>query len=229
MGFIFNIFTKTSGFLAIIALALAISSGLYILAELCEEFPSIAGKCIRICLYVVIGIHILLLFDGVPFYSILGGIACQACYALMMRKFPFIEFVSIPTFLSLIACVCSHVIWFRYFMDLQASHDHYYYGSSTGLPDLDMLQIVGFFLIMVWLIPCGLFVSLTISDNSLPISSNISPLDGDKTNVMMPKKVSIFKSLYDKCQSMLEQITRSKLSASNLVESRKNARMGKYA
>ena len=31
-----------------------------------------------------------------------------------------------------------------------------------------MLQMIGFFMIMVWLIPCGLFVSLTINENTLP-------------------------------------------------------------
>jgi len=222
MGWIFNILTKASGFLAIFALALAISSGLYILAELSEEFPTQAGRCLRICFYVVMGMHILLLLDGVPFYSILGGVACQACYYLMILKFPFVELFSISTLLSLVACVCSHIIWFRYFMSLHSSSRDYHDYSSAH--DLDMLEIVGFFLVMVWIIPCGLFVSLTVNDSSLPLSGSDTDLNG-----FHKKKVSVFKSVYDRCQSMLESVTRSKLSASSIVLDHRQMRASKYS
>jgi hypothetical protein len=38
----------------------------------------------------------------------------------------------------------------------------------------DIFSAIGYFLVMVWSVPCGLFISLTCNDYNLPASSEIS-------------------------------------------------------
>jgi len=151
----------------------------------------------------------------------------------MMRNFPFIVFLSVPTMLSLVACVCNHIVWFRYFIDQQRSRDY-------NRDELDILQTVGFFLVMVWMIPGGLFVSLTINDSSLPVSGGgmgvgvgagagvgVGMLGGREGGA--GKKGSVFKKIYDSCQSFFERVTNAKLSPSSVLDDRKNTRLSKYS
>jgi hypothetical protein len=64
---------------------------MYIVAELCEEYPTISGKIIKIALVVVIIIHLILWIDGIPWKESLIGIISHGCYALMLRNFPFVQ------------------------------------------------------------------------------------------------------------------------------------------
>ena len=47
MGVIFWLFGYVSGYVAIMGVALAIAVGLYCVAELAEEYPSLTGKIIK--------------------------------------------------------------------------------------------------------------------------------------------------------------------------------------
>jgi len=172
LGYIF-------GYVALLVVALALSSALYLVAEYAEEFPTFAGKCVKYCLLVVLSLHLLLWFDGMPWFESLVGIGCNVCYASMLSTFPFVEIFSIRSIASALAFLLAHYVWFSYFLD----------NSS------DIMHVVGFFVVMVWLVPGGLFVSLAINDNVLPGvtgSKGANQIGGER-----PKGSNLFKTFYD--------------------------------
>eukprot|EP00981_Chlorochromonas_danica_P004229 scaffold857_cov152-Ochromonas_danica.AAC.12 len=66
MGTFFWLFSRVSGSLSIVLLALALSSGLYLLSGLAEEFPSTTAKVLRYSLAVIALLQALLWLDGLP-------------------------------------------------------------------------------------------------------------------------------------------------------------------
>jgi hypothetical protein len=75
MSFIlFHLICSIFSIIGILLITLAISSALFILAELAEEYSVLSGKIIKYLLIFVILLHILLYFDGIPAYEICIGI-----------------------------------------------------------------------------------------------------------------------------------------------------------
>jgi Transmembrane adaptor Erv26 len=103
-------------------------------------------------------LHVLLWLDGFPWFPIGMGILSHIIYAWMFADFPFVTIISPQTFLALIAFVASHVYWSLYFINESQAFDHHH----------DSLYLVGFFLLMVWMFPVGLFISLSRREDSLP-------------------------------------------------------------
>jgi hypothetical protein len=66
---------------------------------------------------------------------------------------------------------------------------------------------MGFFLIMCWTIPTGLFVSLTINDNALPIN------DYSNNNSNSNGRIVIFKSIFDYIMKLIENISSISLTS----------------
>lgn len=153
MGLFFRIFSYFTQGLAILLLALAIASGLYLLTELTEEFPTLTGKFLKYILIVTSVIQICLWLDGLPTLESLIQIASFFCNYLMLKDFPFVEIISFPTISSVLLFLITNGFWLRYFILVE----HY-----APLPT------IGFFITNVWLLPCGLFISLSINDNTLP-------------------------------------------------------------
>jgi hypothetical protein len=186
MGTLFWIFSHISGYFAILVLALALSSGLYMLSVLAEEFPTITGKILRIGVAGVFVIQILLWIDGLPAYESLVELCTLGAYAGMLINFPFINLFSIATLFSLVGFIATNIVWLQHFLK----------GSD------DALSILGFFVMMVWAVPCGLVASLTINDYTLPtqhLPINPSPTDG--------KRKSTFRSMYDFISEQIDKMT----------------------
>ena len=156
MGSLFLIFGYISSYIVILLFALCVLAGLYVCAGLAEEFPSLTKKCIKYTIVLVLVLHIILCLDGLPYLNILIGLISHLVYSTLLFGFPFTDIISIKTFLSLIAFITSHYFWFSYFL-YQHEADH-----------IDMFHIIGFFTIMVWIIPFGFFISVSINDNILP-------------------------------------------------------------
>lgn len=186
MGVLFLIFGYLSSYLAVLFGAVSITLALYYVAELAEEFPSIAKKVIRYATISVVACHVLLLIDGLPWYESIVGLLSHTAYAVLLKNFPFINLLSLEALLSLVAFIVSHFAWFQYF---------------ATYPDIihrQVLSIVGFFFIMVWLVPCGIFVSVSINENILP---GIGPSNGFGNGLSNStgsgKQVNIFKFIFD--------------------------------
>lgn len=192
MGVLFKIFSYVSGYIAILLAALAIASGLYLLSELTEEFPTMTGKVLRYLFGTISIVFLLLWMDGLPLYESSIELAALLCYFSMLIKFPFGEFMSIQTTLSVIAFLVTNICWVHYFI----------------VNDFDALSIIGFFVVVVWIIPCSLFVSLSVNDSALPgmigepLNNNADHgLDHTTSN---GKKKSMFRSLTDYAMGQLD-------------------------
>eukprot|EP01100_Stratorugosa_tubuloviscum_P002299 TRINITY_DN1533_c0_g1_i1.p1 TRINITY_DN1533_c0_g1~~TRINITY_DN1533_c0_g1_i1.p1 ORF type:complete len:231 (-),score=64.55 TRINITY_DN1533_c0_g1_i1:68-727(-) len=137
-------------------ITICIACGLYYLAELVEEYPTFTRKILRCAILVVLGLHILLLILEEFPKSLLGlGIIAHIIYYKLLNQFPILQITS-PLFLS--ACVCAvanHFFWLKYFTGIYAP----------------FTEIVALFLVCVWLIPFGYFISLASYEGSLPYSN----------------------------------------------------------
>ena len=195
MGFIFYIFGYVASYIAVLFAALSISIGLYYCAELAEEYPSLAGKVIKYSTYGVLALHVILCLDGLPWYESIVGLLAHTAYFQLLRSFPFVEVLSLEAILSAVAFIVSHYVWFHYFIS---------YGY--GKPHYDFLTVLGFFFIMLWLIPCGLFISLSINENVLP---GIGPSNSAANGIN--KKTNAFKYVFDLavsiCTPILEKLS----------------------
>jgi len=193
---LFNVVGSIAGYLALLVVAFSISSGLYFVAELAEEYPTRAGRVLKWSLGVVMFLHVLLWLDGLPLYESFMGILCHCAYCSMLQAYPFVELVSVQSVLSALAFLVSHYVWFQYFLDNIS----------------DAFHIVGFFLVFVWLVPCGLFVSLSISENTLPglggggARFNSSSSSSSSGSSGKGGKTNLFKSLYDTASSFSSNV-----------------------
>ena len=188
MGVLFWLLGYISGFLTLVLLALSISSGLYLLAELAEEFPTLSGKITKYLLVVILSLHVLLFIVGLPFFQTFMGMLAHLIYASMLANFPFVDLISVSSIGSAIAFIASNLMWLLYFTKAIS----------------DPLQVIGFFVLCVWCIPCALFVSLTLNENTLPVTANgatIPELDG----LSSPgKKKTMFKIISDMFMNLFE-------------------------
>ena len=199
MGAIFWFLGYISSLVTIILAALSMSSGLFLLAELAEEYPTMAGKITKNLLIFVLILHLVLYLDGLPLFESLTGMISHLMYGSMLNDFPFVEILSVQCIGSIICFVLCNVLWFKYFLSI-------YY---------DPLQIIGFFVISVWSIPLALFVSLTLSENTLPggLTHLIYQTKGSGANEgVLPlssnlHKKSIFKIIYDVISRTLSKIS----------------------
>lgn len=152
----FTVLVYVAGYVFLVFLAVCLACGLYYLAELAEEFTVITKKLIQYTIIGVMVIHgMLLILDRFPFYQITVGLATHGAYLAMLKDFPFIGFTS-PIFIgSCVLMVLDHYVWFQFF-------------SVMGIYRLT--HVLGFYLLCVWLVPFGYFVSLSVNDSVLPSS-----------------------------------------------------------
>ncbi|KAK9820458.1 hypothetical protein WJX72_010579 [[Myrmecia] bisecta] len=84
--------------------------------------------------------------------SICLGAAAQAAYLRLLKRFPFISLMSMEFLSSTVLLVVSQGLWTRHFWNSWHSMEY----------------ILGFFLVMVWLVPFVLFLGLSANETVLP-------------------------------------------------------------
>jgi hypothetical protein len=114
----------------------------------------------------------------VPLLPASVSIAAHVCYyrLLLGRNFPII-----PKALSPSALLCfgitllAHFLWFHHFVQRQKQeyiqfYQNSYRSNTATTPPLiaSAWALLGFFTVFVWLVPLGLFVSVTLQDDCLP-------------------------------------------------------------
>jgi hypothetical protein len=112
-------------------------------------------------------------------YQSVVGILSHIVYATLLKNFPFVNLVSLEAILSLVAFVVSHFVWIQHFRD------------SPG--NQNFLTMVGFFFVMLWLVPFGISVSVSINENILP---GVGP-STSSSNGLNQKQANLFKYLFD--------------------------------
>ncbi|KAL3277179.1 hypothetical protein HHI36_012530 [Cryptolaemus montrouzieri] len=155
----------------IIFITVAIASGLYYLAELVEEYSSVAKKCITWLNISVTLLYILLwLLEGFPLFMIICGVLAQMSHFAILKNFPYVTLLSPSFIVAVIFIVINHLLAFRHFADI-------YYSFS---------EVLAYFTLCLWLVPFSLFVSLSANDNVLPMTADKS--DGDVVTNYFSKK-----------------------------------------
>lgn len=207
-GYLFYGFTYAFGYVFILILSMAIASALYLIAELSEEYPSHTGTAIKYNIWFVMTVHILLLFDGLPWYEVSVGLISHLVYMLALRTFPFVQILSVSSFLCIICFSVDNITWLRYFV--------------INHRDAEFIQVLGFFFCMVWIAPVSLIVCMCQSENILPSStqgelSNLSTASSDG------KKRSIPKMILDNIMTLLQPLTDATTNAVKAMSTKKAA------
>jgi hypothetical protein len=196
MGVVFWIFGYISGYVAVMAMVLCIASALYILSELAEEFSTTTIKVLRWLFIVVTGLQIVLLIDGLPLLESAVQLIAIGSYALTYQKFPFIDLFSPTTLTTTVLFLITNILWLRYFLK----------NIPTALP------IIGFFLVVVWAVPIGLFVSMSTGDTMLPGAIVPGALLSDHSasssysTTTEGRNRSVFRMLYDHVSTLLNNL-----------------------
>jgi len=137
-----------------ILLTISVAAGMYYVAELIEEYTTVAKRIIRLLLIIVTSLNILLiLFESDFTWTLcLIGLISNVIYFFILSDFPVIGFLS-PTFLfSMVLLVIHHYFAFSFF------NYHYY----------PFPEILAYFTIFVWIIPFCFVLSLSANDYVLP-------------------------------------------------------------
>ncbi|CAH1379356.1 hypothetical protein MTP99_003188 [Tenebrio molitor] len=146
----------------LIFITIAIAAGLYYLAELVEEYSSIAKKCIWWTNTAVTVLYLLLwLFENFPTHMVGFGILAQISHFCILRHFPCVSLISLEFVAAVILLVLNHYFAFQYFAAV-----HYVFS-----------EVVAYFVLWLWLVPFALFVSLSANDSVLPTITEQSDAD----------------------------------------------------
>lgn len=121
----------------------------------CEESPNHTLKLIKATFGAVLFVHISLLSDGdnAPRFEIFTNIACHCVYGTQLLSFPRVSLGSSKSIACLFAFALSHLIWLHHFQ------------NHTGE---DLVTLVIFYFVMVYLVPFTLAASVEISEFDLP-------------------------------------------------------------
>ncbi|XP_037091681.1 protein TEX261-like isoform X2 [Pollicipes pollicipes] len=148
-----NCVSWVSFILQICFFTLATASCLYYMAELVEEFSVAAGRFIRCTIAAVLLVHLgVMVFESVPLHVPACGVLGLATMLLMMRTFPYFELASPSFALACVMLVVNHYLAFQHFTSV-------YYPFH---------EVIGYFVVCLWLVPLELLVSLSANENVLP-------------------------------------------------------------
>lgn len=152
----FAIFTFLSLILLFAASLFSFACGIYYLAELTEEFPTLTAKILRVTIWVFLLLHVsMLLFDDFPVLCVGVGFIAHVIHYQLLRNFPDAAIFSPQCIGSLVVFLLNHVLWFRYFLE------------NPGHKTVE--EIIAFFFIAVWAIPIVFFLSLSFGEDVLPV------------------------------------------------------------
>ena len=137
-----------------VCLTISVAAGMYYVAELIEEYTTVAKRIIHLLLIIVTCLNICLVcFESELTWTMSAiGLVSNAIYFFILAEFPVIAFLS-PTFLfSMLLLIIHHYFAFSFF-------NHHYYPFP---------EILAYFTIFVWLIPFCFVLSLSAYDYVLP-------------------------------------------------------------
>ncbi|XP_028041253.1 protein TEX261 [Bombyx mandarina] len=149
-------------------ITLAVAAGLYYLAEIVEDNTVFAKQVITYAVFTTAVIHLcLMIFEEIPLQMNILGLIQQLLHLLLLRDFPAVRVTSFSFLTALMTLAVHHYLAFKYFGAV-------YYAFS---------EVLAYFTLCLWVVPFGLFVSLSANDYVLPTTEEKHPLLGD-SNVL---------------------------------------------
>lgn len=167
LGVFFDLISYGAGFLCLLLLAAAIAVASMVLLELVEERISLAQRITGYIFWLVIIIHLLLIFNGFPAFESIWSIVSHFIYAFKIKDFPASNNYSPSSIASVICFVVSNYLWFNFFQE------HH----------VDFIQIVGFFFLQVWLAPIILLGSIILAEVTMPI--HLTEIDSNRKHTLI--------------------------------------------
>ncbi|KAJ1641926.1 erv26 super protein [Coemansia asiatica] len=153
MALVLELLAKLGAAVGLIFAVFCIACGLYIVSEWVEECPRQARKTIQLAAWILDGVLVLALLDGLSIWRTAVSVCANHVYLQNLQTFPLVS-LSGPVFIvSCVLAIANHFMWFFYFVGSM--------GYSFG-------QVCAFMLFCVWLVPLALFVSLMPVDSALP-------------------------------------------------------------
>lgn len=158
---LFVLLVYISGYMFLVFAAICLMCGIYYLVELAEEYTTITKELIRCAALAQLLVHTLLfIYERFPFVPTAVGFVSHLSYLQLLRVFPFINPFSLPVAAASIFFVLDNIFWFRFFhYDVEL----FYRYRVAPTP-----AIASFFLLVVWLVPLGFFITLSVNDSVLP-------------------------------------------------------------
>lgn len=155
MAVLSNIVVYAGGYIFLVFIAVCLATGLYYIAEMVEEYTRLTRKVLDWSIKISIALNVaLLVVDRLPFLCIAVSIVSQLAYTTLLKRFPFIEVSSVEFIGSLGMLALNHFVWMRHFRAAVVHHS--------------MEYLLGFFLMVVWIVPFGFFISLAANESVLP-------------------------------------------------------------
>jgi len=158
MGYITVVVRYSAYVVLFLFSTVCLACGLYYLAEIVEEHERTAKKVLKYAIWIVLGVHVIVWFEGFPLTYLAVGITTHLIFLKLLEKFPDIKLTNVLFIFACILFLISHSLWFNFF-------------TTTYFPFED---VFGFFLICVWMVPFAFFISLTTDDSNLPSYGAIS-------------------------------------------------------
>mmetsp|Transcript_7729 Transcript_7729/g.11466 ORF Transcript_7729/g.11466 Transcript_7729/m.11466 type:complete len:175 (+) Transcript_7729:78-602(+) len=151
----FRIIIDIAFYIFAMFLILCAGIGLYHFSEWAEENSMKTQSILKYAVWFSIFIHIVFMFDGIPFMPLLVGIISHLFYASSIYAYPYFRFLSIASIGSMVAFLVNHLVWFIYFSEAPFSEEFH--------------TFFGFFVLMVWFVPSGFYLTLCGgTDNQMP-------------------------------------------------------------
>lgn len=131
-----------------------LATGLFYLAELVEEYTVLAKQSLFTTACVTVGINVVVgLFTSIPWSVTAVALLAHAIDCSLLQNFPRLDMDA-----KFGAC-CLFTLLHNY-----VTFDHF---ARERYP---FEEVTAYFIVCVWLMPFGLFISLSVNDNVLPDS-----------------------------------------------------------
>eukprot|EP01065_Artemidia_motanka_P033477 TRINITY_DN40471_c0_g1_i1.p1 TRINITY_DN40471_c0_g1~~TRINITY_DN40471_c0_g1_i1.p1 ORF type:complete len:218 (+),score=60.63 TRINITY_DN40471_c0_g1_i1:58-711(+) len=152
-----------AGLLVVIAyVVLSLAVGLCTLSEWAEENASAAKRALRWAVVGSCGVMAVIAVTGsAPLAPCAASIAACASYGVLLRGYPFVEPLSWSALFAACMFLADNAAWFLHFTD-------------DRTPFVSVPDVLAFYGLLVWPVPCGLFLSLCVPDQALPGCGSLS-------------------------------------------------------
>lgn len=166
------------------------------MSEIIEDNIEFTRRTLSGCIKGLSLILILLwFFDGFSWKLVLFTLFSYYVYNLNLRRFPVVN-IKGPVFIATcILAILNHYFWFRYFSDPYIPPLEDRLDPEFKMPHYPTFaEIASFFGICVWFVPFALFISLSSTDTSLPLTASDLGSSG-KTDKKVTKSVNLIRFL----------------------------------
>lgn len=152
---------KTLGLgLLVIGGSIGFVAFLYNAIHYIEEYPIRAKEKIRLMVYAVSALHLVLLFRGFGVLGVGFSLCCQAMFYNLLEDYPNIETAGAGFITAVIMAFLNHM----------------YFLSTMLRKRMGVIEIFGYFLLLVWSVPFAFFLSLTANEDMIGMPGGKKPI-----------------------------------------------------